>query len=323
MRKSFTGGVTVKDATKGEVEALFSRFDVIDHDGDVTLKGAFTEGAPVVISAYNHASHRTAALPVGKGSIHYSASENGQVMKGRFLLNTSHGHDTFEVVKALSEDDLQEWSYSLHDVVAKSGTWEGERARILERVGLVKEVSPVLMGAGIDTGTLDVKGAKQLQSSLVRLLSDEARLRWGWAWVEDVDPDAGFAVFNVEQDDYTYRLVQVDYTATDTTATLGEEETEVHRTSLYLPKSAKFHEHTNTALRGVKGLVEMTTERLTHRVAEGKSIDEQLTVLDLIEAELSPLRDAIAKTRTTNPTHAAAAGLELELSRALALLTTH
>jgi heme/copper-type cytochrome/quinol oxidase subunit 3 len=30
----------------------------------------------VVISAYNHASHRTAALPVGKGTIHYSAVEN-------------------------------------------------------------------------------------------------------------------------------------------------------------------------------------------------------------------------------------------------------
>lgn len=321
MRKSFTGGVIVKDATKGEVEALFSRFDVIDHDGDVTLKGAFTEGAPVVISAYNHASHRTAALPVGKGTIHYSANENGQVMKGRFLLNTSHGHDTFEVVKALAEDDLQEWSYSLHDVVAKQATWEGQRARILERIGLVKEVSPVLMGAGIDTSTLDVKGAKQLQSSLVSLLNQAARARWGWAWLEDVDPDAGYAVFQVEKDDYTWRLVQVDYTATDTTAELGEEETEVHRTAMYLPKGAKFREHTSTALRSVKGLVDMTTERLTHRVAEGKSIDEQLVVLDLIEAELAPLRNAIAKTRTTN-THEHAAALELELARAQLLLTT-
>lgn len=321
MRKSFTGGVIVKDATKGEVEALFSRFDVIDHDGDVTLKGAFTEGAPVVISAYNHASHRTAALPVGKGTIHSSAVENGQVMKGRFLLNTSHGHDTFEVVKALAEDDLQEWSYSLHDVVAKQATWEGQRARILERIGLVKEVSPVLMGAGIDTSTLDVKGAKQLQSSLVSLLNQAARVRWGWAWLEDVDPDAGYAVFQVENDDYTWRLVQVDYTATDTTAALGEEETEVHRTAMYLPKGAKFREHTSTALRSVKGLVDMTTERLTHRVAEGKSIDEQLVVLDLIEAELAPLRNAIAKTRTTN-THEHTAALELELARAQLLLTT-
>lgn len=321
MRKSFTGGVIVKDATKGEVEALFSRFDVIDHDGDVTLKGAFTEGAPVVISAYNHASHRTAALPVGKGTIHYSAVENGQVMKGKFLLNTSHGHDTFEVVKALAEDDLQEWSYSLHDVVAKQATWEGQRARILERVGLVKEVSPVLMGAGIDTATLDVKGAKQLQSSLVSLLNQAARTRWGWAWLEDVDPDAGYAVFQVENEDYTWRLVQVDFTATDTTAELGEEETEVHRTAMYLPKGAKFREHTSTALRSVKGLVDMTTERLTHRVAEGKSIDEQLVVLDLIEAELEPLRDAIAKARTTNPNEQQlVAAVELELAQARLLL---
>jgi hypothetical protein len=322
MRKRCIG-FDIKNAGKGEVEALFSRFDVIDHDGDVTLKGAFTEGQPVVISAYNHASHRTAALPVGKGTIHESAAENGEVMKGRFLLNTTHGADTFETVKALSEDGLQEWSYSLHDVVATKGTWEGERARIIEQVGFVKEVSPVLMGAGIDTVTLDVKAAKQLHSSTAGLLSQEARRRWGWAWLEDFDPDAGYAVFQVETDD-GWRLVQVDYEATDTTATLAEQETEVHRTALYLPKSAKFHEHTSTALRSVKGLVEMATDRLTVRAAEGKSIDEQLAVLDLLEAELAPLRDAIAKTRTPHtPAADTAAGLHLEYARALSLLTTH
>lgn len=43
-----------EDGDRGEVTAVFSTFDVVDADGDVTRKGAFTEGAPVVISAYGH-----------------------------------------------------------------------------------------------------------------------------------------------------------------------------------------------------------------------------------------------------------------------------
>src|SRR5213595_1548806 len=57
-----------KATSLGEVTALFARLNVVDADGDVTLSGAFTEGAPVVISAYGHTSWG-GALPVGKGTI--------------------------------------------------------------------------------------------------------------------------------------------------------------------------------------------------------------------------------------------------------------
>lgn len=146
--------VKVKDATKGEVEAVFSVFNVLDHDGDVVLPGAIKDGSKVVISAYGHKSH-TGALPVGKGVIETSKDE--AILKGQFFMNTEAGRDTFEVVKEL--EDLGEWSYSLNDVVSKSGEFQGQAANFIKSV-FVKEVSPVLMGAGIGTHTLSTKGLK-------------------------------------------------------------------------------------------------------------------------------------------------------------------
>lgn len=153
MHKSITG-FTVKSAEKGEVEAVFSTFNVVDKDGDVTLPGAIKDGAEVVISAYGHQSHY-GALPIGKGVIKTSDTE--ATIQAKFFLNTTAGRDTFEVVKELGP--LGEWSYSLHDVVSKSGEMNGERVNFLESI-FVKEVSPVLIGAGVNTRTLVAKGLK-------------------------------------------------------------------------------------------------------------------------------------------------------------------
>lgn len=153
MHKSITG-FTVKSAEKGEVEAVFSTFNVVDKDGDVTLPGAIKDGAEVVISAYGHQSHY-GALPVGKGVI--KTTETEALIEAKFFLNTTAGRDTFEVVKELGP--LGEWSYSLHDVVSKAGEIGGQRVNFLESI-FVKEVSPVLIGAGVNTRTLVAKGLK-------------------------------------------------------------------------------------------------------------------------------------------------------------------
>jgi hypothetical protein len=148
-------GVTVKDATKGLVEAVFSTFNVIDKDRELTLPGAIKDGTEVVISAYGHESH-WGKLPVGKGVLRTTETE--AIMEGQFFMGTTAGRETFEVVKELGE--LQEWSYSLDDVTRKLAEAEGQRYWILEDIGLIKEVSPVLQGAGINTRTLSAKGLK-------------------------------------------------------------------------------------------------------------------------------------------------------------------
>ena len=162
--------VEIKDADSGEIAAVFSTLNVIDKDGDVTLKGAFTDGAPVAISAFGHQSWK-GALPVGKGRIR--EFDNEAVMEGKFFLDTAHGLDTFRTVKALSDDDGpgQEWSYSLRDIKAEQGEFEGKRVRFLKSIR-VHEVSPVLVGAGVDTRTLAVKSGLTFSEHGESVLAD-------------------------------------------------------------------------------------------------------------------------------------------------------
>lgn len=154
------GQFEVKDETKGEVEAVFATLNVKDHDNDVTLPGAFENGAEVVISAYGHKSWE-GALPVGKGTI--SEVGNTVRMKGQFFLNTAAGRDTFEVVKQLGAKG--EWSYGFGVDQSEPGEHEGKSVRFLKKM-TVHEVSPVLRGAGMGTTTTYAKGFRTLAEEI-------------------------------------------------------------------------------------------------------------------------------------------------------------
>lgn len=147
--------VEVKSASKGQVEAVFSTFNVIDKDGDVTFPGAFTDGEEVVISTYGHEVWK-GGLPVGKGHIRTTRTE--AILDGQFFMDTTAGRDHFEVVKAMGP--RQEWSYGF-DVLhqPESGMFQGRKANLLKKLK-VYEVSPVFQGAGINTRTLAVKAAE-------------------------------------------------------------------------------------------------------------------------------------------------------------------
>lgn len=150
--KTFTR-VEIKDEDRGEVTAVFATLNVIDSDGDVTVKGAFEDGAKVRISAYGHSSWN-GTLPVGKGSIREEGDE--AILAGRFFLNTPAGADTFKVVKELGADGLQEWSYGYDAIEYSFGEFEEQQVRYLNKLK-VHEVSPVLLGAGVGTRLLTAK----------------------------------------------------------------------------------------------------------------------------------------------------------------------
>ena len=139
-----------KDGETGEFSAIFSTFNVIDLEGDVTLPGAFKDGQAVKVSYW---SHRWEDLPVGRGVIH--ADDEKAWIDGKFFLNTDAGMETYKTVKNLNE--LQEFSYGYDVNQADDGVFEGVPVRFL-RALTVHEVSPVFRGAG-KTQLLAIKSA--------------------------------------------------------------------------------------------------------------------------------------------------------------------
>lgn len=135
----------------GKVSALFATLNVIDNDRDVTIPGAFKNGEIVRIASYGH---KMSELPVGDGVIF--SDQSRATMNGEFYVETSHGMDTYKTVKRQSEKGLQEWSYEFDVLDSEYGTWNGEPVRFLKSMK-VHGVTPVYLGAGIGTQTLDIK----------------------------------------------------------------------------------------------------------------------------------------------------------------------
>lgn len=151
--KAFSN-VQFKAGESGEFRAVFATFNVIDHDMDVTMPGAFKEGQAVRVAAWDHG---WGDLPVGRGTIHQNEREAW--IDGQFFLDTAGGRETYLTVKALGE--LQEWSYGYEIEDSQLGQFQGQDVQFLKRLNVI-EVSPVMQGAGIDTRTVDIKGLKVL-----------------------------------------------------------------------------------------------------------------------------------------------------------------
>lgn len=164
--KSYQGRIQFKadsDET-GEFTCEFATLNVKDHDGDVTVPGAFHDGQETIIEAWNHTYDQ---LPVGKAVIHEVGSKARA--EGRFFLDTQGGLEHYRVVKQLGS--LQEWSYTFEIEKSEQGDFEGEKVRLLRGLD-VWGVAPVQRGAGIDTRTVSIKGAKGALASHSTATSD-------------------------------------------------------------------------------------------------------------------------------------------------------
>jgi hypothetical protein len=144
-RLSFKG-----DEKPGEFEAVFATMNLVDHDGDVTLPGAFGEQR-VVIEPWNHSWDKP---PVGKGQIF--ERDNEAIVDGRFFLDTQSGQEHYKVAKEL--EDMQEFSYTFNIVEAEFGKFEGRDVRFLKKLD-VWGVGQVTRGAGIATRLTAIKSA--------------------------------------------------------------------------------------------------------------------------------------------------------------------
>lgn len=151
--KTVSGPITFKaDGEPGEFKAVFSTFDVIDLDNDVTLPGAFKDGQQVRVSYWGH---RWSDLPVGRGVI--QSDEKEAWIEGQFFLDTEGGRETYQTVKNLG--DLQQYSYGFDILDSSEGKFEGQQVQFLRSLDVI-EVSPVMLGAGIGTRTEAIKSLR-------------------------------------------------------------------------------------------------------------------------------------------------------------------
>ncbi len=146
--------IKLDDEKEGTFVARIATLNVVDKDGDMTLPGAFKKRLEVLVSAYMHGSWM-GILPVGKAVIHEEGEE--VLADGEFNLKTEIGKEHYESIKF--SGGLQEWSYGFK--VDESGEKEidGQKVRLLKKITPF-EISPVLLGAGVDTATLAIKNEK-------------------------------------------------------------------------------------------------------------------------------------------------------------------
>lgn len=164
----------IKDAEKGEVEAVIATLGVVDRDKDVIRADAIKDGAKVKMSAFGHDAMFGNA-PVGDGKIVIDGDR--AIFKGRLLLQTQRGRETFEILKAMDT----EWSFGFRVMGSEvpDDKWREKGAdRILTKLDAF-EVSPVLIGAGVGTRTLAVKEAdeeaQRVAAEAARVAEDERK----------------------------------------------------------------------------------------------------------------------------------------------------
>lgn len=139
-------------AEDGTGTAKIATLNVIDSDGDVTRPGAFGEQLVMVMPA-----HTWSNPALGKARIY----EKGNDVLADFMLNlkTDHGRNWYETLKFDFENGkpLHQWSYGYDAIDSERGQHEGQNVRFLN-VLKVHEISPLILGAGVDTGTVNIKG---------------------------------------------------------------------------------------------------------------------------------------------------------------------
>lgn len=125
------------------------------------------------------AAHNWGTVPLGKARVFESGDE--ALAELHLNLNTDAGKEWHAALKFDLESleggssPVQEWSYGFRVLDAAHEERDGERVRILKRLK-VFEVSPVVQGAGIGTGTLVMKGAALKGERFERLTEDLAEV---------------------------------------------------------------------------------------------------------------------------------------------------
>lgn len=144
----------------GKGLARIAVLSAVDHDGDTYAKGAFSwkkggaQWVPIL------PAHDRTAMPLGKARVY----EDGDAVLAELHLNlnTDAGRDWHETLKfdLATGNAIQEWSYGFGVLDFGKERRDNANVRVLKQVD-VHEVSPVVRGAGVGTGTLSMKSRRE------------------------------------------------------------------------------------------------------------------------------------------------------------------
>lgn len=138
----------------GSGTAQIATIGVKDHDGDIMLPGAFTEGQTITIQP----SHNWMHVPLGKGTIRIDGIK--VLVDFKLNIESASGKEWHSWLKFDLQNGvpIQEWSWGWESNTLKFRleTIDGESVRLFEKVNVI-EASPVLRGAGTETGTVAIK----------------------------------------------------------------------------------------------------------------------------------------------------------------------
>ena len=150
--KQFSGQFKKLDET-GTATVVFATLETIDKDGDWIPKGAIGTQTAKVVGAHDWKS-----APLGIAKI--TEQGNEAIAEIKFNLEMQTAAEWYQSVKFSHENGAdQEYSFGFDVLDSERGQKEGKSVRLLKSLH-VHEVSPVMIGAGVNTRTLAVKEAK-------------------------------------------------------------------------------------------------------------------------------------------------------------------
>ncbi len=289
MRKTKRFRLKGVDDVEGVVTAVIATLNVKDHDGDVTLPGAFgDQEAPIL------PTHDWSHVPLGKATI--SETETDVVARMKFNLELQAGRDWFGALKFDFENGkpLQEYSYGYDILEAEPGEHDGEDVQFLKSLNVL-ETSPVILGAGVGTRTLEVKsapgtkahvelgGSWELTQRAIRaaarknLLDDGDADAWlGYVYIEATFSDRVIveAYKEWEPDEWAEKYFEFDWKAeTDGSITLSNVR-EVELDVVVRAKSATYADQFSLVTSELKHLNTRSKALAALRTKEGRTLSQ-------------------------------------------------
>lgn len=167
----FTKALAIKEMDeKGRGLALLANMKDVDKDGDTYSKGAFSwksggQWAPIV------PAHNWKEMPFGKARVFEDGDE--AIAELKLNLDTNAGRDWHAALKFDLEtgNPVQQWSYGYGVLDFANESRGGQKIRNLKKLSVL-EVSPVIVGAGKGTRTLEMKGVSFKESDFAAILEE-------------------------------------------------------------------------------------------------------------------------------------------------------